>query len=171
MGTGAVSSSDVNREVEGQVVADSDAYIRLVPRGENGDFAEYKNGQLTLDFDASNSNHEPHNTQGPSTGEGLNADAVTYFDGVFRISANDNGDPMDVWIENNMEYLDFYVSSGVGQGKNYPLPIGPNNKYELSVEGNTNIDIGVVIDTTNVESPQEVFTGTNDFTIHAEDTN
>lgn len=172
MGTGAITSSSIQRSAQGGVVGDADAYVRLVPRGENSEFARVRNGQLALDFDDGGPN-APLNTQGKSEGQGLNADAVTYFAGVFRISANDNGDPFNVWIEDNTEpanMLTFYVSSGVGQGKNYPLPIGPNNKYELSVEGNTNIDIGVKVDTRGVERPQGVLVADEDFTIHAEDT-
>jgi len=173
MGTGAVSSSEIDRTATGEIVGDANAYVRLVPYGENSEFARTNgNGQLTLAFDDGGPN-APLNNQGPSTGEGLNADSVTYFDGVFSISANDDGDPFDVWIEDNTQgdVLSFYVSGGLSGKPNYPQPIGRNNKYTLSVAGNTNIVIGVKVDLEDVDSPQKVLTGDDDFTIHAEDTN
>jgi hypothetical protein len=167
MGTGALSSSEVDRTATGEIAGDADAYLRLVPYGENSEFARTEDGQLNIVFDDGGPD-APLNTQGKSNGEGLNADSVSEFDGVFRISANDNGNPFEVWIENNTQHLDFYVSGGLSQGKSYPLPIGPNNKYELSVAGNTNIDIGVRVDLDDVDDTGVVLTGDDNFTVHAD---
>jgi len=162
MGTGALSSTEIDRTATGEIVGDGDAYIRMVPYGENSEFASIENGQLTLDFSDGGEN-APLNTQGKSTGLGLNADSVNKFDGVFRISANDNGGAFDVWLESNSDHIRFYWSSKKSGYAN------KGNSVELSTEGNTNVDVGVEIDLEDVDRPQTVLQGNDDFTVHADD--
>lgn len=161
-GTGALSSTEVDRTATGEIVGDADAYIRMIPYGENEDFASTENGQLVLDFSDGGKN-APLNNQGPSNGEGLNADSINKFDQVFRIAANDNGGEFDVWIKSHSDHLRFYWSSKK-TGYTYK-----SNSVRLSVGGNTNVDVGVEIDLEDVDQPQKVLTGNNNFTVHADD--
>jgi len=162
VGTGALSEADVERTATGEIVGDKDAYISLRPYGENSEFATMENGQLALDF-SDGGDSAPLNTNGKSTGLGLNADSVNYFDGVFRISANDNGGEMDVWLESDTPRLEFYWSSKKTGATTKA------NAVTLSTGGNTNVDVGVKIDLDDVDRPQTVLYNNDNFTIHADD--
>jgi len=157
VGTGALSEADIDRTATGEIVGDSTAYIKLRSYGENSEFSSIESGQLVLDFAKETS------SPGPTDGQGLNADSVNHFDGVFRIAAQDNGGAFDVWLESNDPRLSFYWSSkktgATTQG----------NSVRLNVDGNTNVDVGVKIDLNDVDNPQSVLTGNDDFTIHADD--
>ncbi|WP_176451459.1 DUF1102 domain-containing protein [Halorubrum sp. Eb13] len=163
-GTGALSSTAADRTATGEIVADDEAYIRLVPYGENSEFASQENGQLVLNFGDGGEN-APLNNQGKSNGLGLNADSVNEFDSVFRITANDNGGAFDVWVESNSDHLSFYWSnkkSGAATKQN-------SIELEAASGANTSVNVGVRIDLDDVDQPQTVLNGNDNFTIHAED--
>ena len=91
VGTGAFSSTAVDRNVTVDVQTDSAAYLGLVPTDQlsssdpNGQFAdEVSSGELEVAFDDSDNG-----------GSGVNQDAVTVFDNVFQIE-NQGTQPVDV---------------------------------------------------------------------------
>ncbi|WP_323674401.1 DUF1102 domain-containing protein [Halorubellus sp. PRR65] len=160
IGTGALSESTMDRTATGEIVGDKYAYLKFRSYGENSKFSSIEDGQLVLDFAKETS------SPGPTNGQGLNADSVNYFDGVFRIAAQDNGGAFDVWIESDNPHLSFYWSS-----KNSGSTTQGNAvRLENAQGADTNVDVGVKIDLEDVDNPQEVLTGNDDFTIHADDT-
>jgi len=84
MGTGAFASVEATRTVNVNVVGDQSAYLGLTAQSP---YAENAGKQLKLDF-------------GPNGygGQGVNADAVTTFDGVFRMS-NNGPNELDITID------------------------------------------------------------------------
>jgi len=78
VGTGAFSSTEVDRNVTVDVKTDSNAYLGLVPTNDpNSVFArEVSSGELEVAFDGSGS---------PGDGNGVNQDALTVFENVFQI--------------------------------------------------------------------------------------
>lgn len=163
-GTGALTSSRVDRNVTAEVVGDGSAYIVLRAWSQ---YAEVVEGQLVLHFDDESSDTE---NPGPTDAEGLNQDSVNTFDDVFRIAANTAGSPkLRVWIEDPYERLSFYWSGGLGAGNpNQGETATEENGVILSTDGNTNVNVGVKIDLDDYESTNEIFTGEDDVKIHAE---
>jgi len=84
MGTGAFASVEATRTVTVDVVGDQQAYLGLEA---DSSYAEHSGKQLKLDFSA--------NGDG---GKGVNADAVTTFDGVFQM-ANNGPNELDITID------------------------------------------------------------------------
>jgi hypothetical protein len=81
VGSGAFTSVEADRDVKVQVVGDSDAFLRLAPaENANGDptpnaqYAEQRDGLLTLDF-----------TSTDAGGSGFNPESVTGVAEVFEI--------------------------------------------------------------------------------------
>lgn len=163
-GTGALTSSRVDRNITAEVVGDGSAYIVLRAWSQ---YAEVSNGQLYLHFDDETSDTD---NPGPADAEGLNQDSVNTFDDVFRISANTAGAPnLKLWIEDPYDRLSFYWSSGLGAGNpNLDQPATEENGVILSTDANTNVNVGLEIDLNNVESTGEIFTDEDDVKIHAE---
>ena len=79
VGSGAFSYVRADRDVTIAVVSDSSAYLKLE---ENSAYADEVNGQLELDFASDNG----------EGGEGLNDDADTRFDNVFKIKNQGTND-------------------------------------------------------------------------------
>jgi len=77
-GTSAFTSVEAERDVSVEVAGDANALLRIAPSGgPNGAYATgADDGTLSLDFTDSNDNID---------GEGINQDAVSYFDEVFVI--------------------------------------------------------------------------------------
>lgn len=163
-GTGALTSSRVDRNITAEVVGDGSAYIVLRAWGQ---YAEVVDGQLVLHFD---DQADDTDNPGPTDAEGLNQDSVNTFDDVFRISANTAGSPnLKIWIEDPYDALSFYWSSGLGAGNpNLGESATEANGVILSTDGNTNVDVGVEIDLDDHETTGEIFTGDDDVVIHAE---
>ena len=88
-GTGAFTSVEATRSVNVNVVGDASAYLSLTsPTGlKNSNYASVSNGQLTLNFDG--------NGEG---GTGVNIDAVSTFDEVFKMTNNGPHD-LDITID------------------------------------------------------------------------
>jgi hypothetical protein len=85
VGTGAFASVEADRTVNVNVVGDDRAYLGLSPESP---YAEYNGDwQLKLDF--------AENGEG---GEGVNKDAVSTFDGVFKIT-NNGPNELDITID------------------------------------------------------------------------
>jgi hypothetical protein len=87
--TGAFTSVSADRDVEVQVANDADALLQLEPCEENGAYVTTSGGTLAVDMSSSNDQ---------ILGEGVNADATTVVDGLFRI-ANQGTQPVGVWLD------------------------------------------------------------------------
>ena len=87
LGTGAFSAVEAERQISVETAGDSNALLQLLPtdheslsegvRSPNGAYARLVNGQLTLDFSASNDE---------ISGGGLNQDSTTVAREVFLVS-------------------------------------------------------------------------------------
>mgnify|MGYP006896938196 CR=1 FL=1 len=84
MGTGAFASVEATRTVNVSVVGDQSAYLGL---DAESPYAKNVGKQLRLDFGPNNSG-----------GDGVNADAVTTFDGVFEM-VNNGPNELDITID------------------------------------------------------------------------
>jgi len=84
MGTGAFASVEATRSVGVTVAGDSSAYLGLE---DTSPYAEINGKQLSLNFAANDNN-----------GDGINADSVSTFDGVFRMT-NNGPNELDVTID------------------------------------------------------------------------
>ena len=84
MGTGAFASVEATRSVNVKVAGDEKAYLGLI---EKSPYAQNNGKQLALNFD--DNGYE---------GKGVNADAVTTFDGVFQME-NKGPNDLDITID------------------------------------------------------------------------
>jgi len=84
MGTGAFASVEATRSVGVNVAGDGSAYLGLEKASP---YANVSGKQLQLEFDDNGKD-----------GKGVNADAVTTFDGVFRM-VNNGPNPLDITID------------------------------------------------------------------------
>ena len=84
MGTGAFASVEATRSVNVNVAGDQSAYLGL---NQTSPYAQVNGKQLVLNFNDNN-----------NKGDGVNADAVTTFDGVFKMTNNGPND-LDITID------------------------------------------------------------------------
>ena len=84
MGTGAFASVEADRSVSVKVAGDQSAYLGLE---DTSAYADMSGKELVLDFSANGSG-----------GAGINADSVSTFDGVFKITNNGPND-LDITID------------------------------------------------------------------------
>lgn len=196
VGTGALSSIQAQRTISGKVVGDEKAYLEINGYDTSGNsFAvETSNNQLALDFDADpdyDEYDESNSSLGNEEAFGLNPDAVSSFDRVFRIQ-NDGTEPLAVYIEDSLDAVSWYGTKN--DSEDGEPPVDPTTNGD-SIEGRGNavtlqpfddaeedddtdndpvsaeLDVGVVIDLTGRTSTGEVFGNNNNFTIYADDTN
>jgi hypothetical protein len=196
VGTGALSSIQAQRTISGKVVGDEKAYLEIngYDTSENSFAVETRNNQLALDFDADpdyDEYDESNSSLGNEEAFGLNPDAVSSFDRVFRIQ-NDGTEPLAVYIEDSLDAVSWYGTKKDSEDGEPPVDPttngdsieGRSNAVTLQpfddAEGNDNtdndpvsaeLDVGVVIDLTGRTSTGEVFGNNNNFTIYADDTN
>jgi len=188
MGTGALSSVEAQRNIRGRVVGDERAYLELngFNTSENSFAIETNSNQLLLDFDQDPDYNKFDDDEGGNISdigndeaEGLNPDAISRFDEVFRIQ-NDGTEKLDVYITDNLSRVSWYEggdpTSSV-EGRNERVTLDPFDE-----EADTNPDdgsddpaaseliVGVEIDLRGVTETGDVFTGDDNFTIHAEET-
>ena len=84
IGTGAFASVEATRTVNVNVAGDESAYLGLE---DTSPYADLSGKQLVLNFDDNGSG-----------GEGINADSVTTFDGVFQM-VNNGPNELDITID------------------------------------------------------------------------
>jgi len=84
MGTGAFASVEATRSVNVKVAGDESAYLGL---SAESPYAQVNGKQLALNFDDNGND-----------GKGVNADAVTTFDGVFEME-NNGPNNLDITID------------------------------------------------------------------------
>ncbi|MFB6161156.1 MAG: DUF1102 domain-containing protein [Haloferacaceae archaeon] len=158
MGTGALSQTNTKQGVQGQVAADANAYLAVESLATNGEYAEVRNGELRLDFDAV-----------ANGGDGLNAGSENWFDRVFAVTNNSrtgDGEPLRVWITDAGRRLEFYE----GSGKDLDTLTDSNRSDPLSP--GDSLAVGVYVDLRDTaltpgESVDSVLP--NEFTVHATD--
>ena len=150
MGTGAFTSVEANRTVSVEVADDSSAFLQLDPTlksSENDVFASYTNGQLKLDFDETEAG-----------GEGVNNEAVTKFDQVFKLQ-NHGTQPVNIWFEHDLPGVTFYRFDPDSNSLD-----GASNA-KIGLQEGAHMKIGIEIDTT-VAGTDSDFSGS--VTIHAD---
>lgn len=176
-GTGAFTTVEASRDAEIDLEDDANAYLGLVAGQENGWAVQTQGGSSPGGTIMIEMNGQS-NTSG---GTGVNADALSTFDDVFRVQ-NQADDEKDVWIEfspassstvnqsniNWQDRIDFYTPSGslVGSGNAQSVSAGDELKVGIEVDllglspsdyatdGSGNLDTGHIL---------------SDITIHAED--
>ena len=89
IGSGASVAVWADREANVSVVSDSEGMLRLRPGEESGEFASSEGGSLSVNVSGKN-------------GAGLNADARTVIDDIFRIQ-NQSGSDQVVWIKDPVD--------------------------------------------------------------------
>lgn len=133
VGTGAFSNFQGDRDATFSIAADNNAFLGLsAPNGplENGEHASIQaNNELAIHFNSSSS----------TGGNGLNPDAETWFDEVFRVT-NQGTQPIDLMVDDDdlahSEDIVFYVDgsylpdSGYDEGDLYAI-----EGYPGSAEG------------------------------------
>jgi len=133
VGTGAFTSVSADRTVAVEVADDSSAFLMFDPglkSSTNDAFASYEDGQLILDFDETEVG-----------GEGVNHDAVSQFDQVFKL-VNRGTQAVNIWFEHDLPGVTFYRFDPDSNSLD-----GPSNaKIGLAAGGH--MKIGVEVDTT-----------------------
>ena len=102
-GTGAFTSAQAERSATVQVSGDSNAYLGVNPKGP---YAEIVDGQIKLNFDSSGDG-----------GNGLNADATTYFEPIMELTNQAKGDEFIAvnLAVNNTGLTDPYSTTHLGE--------------------------------------------------------
>ena len=182
MGTGAITSSEFDRDVTGRVVNDANGYVQVVEGSKNKGLIEYDGGEVALAFDTPEDGPDPE-------GEGLNADSINYFDGVMNIKVmheqaganrNSNTQPNGsywYWITSPHNRLKFYFDSVQSSSVT-----GAGNAREMQLvdaDNDQNIDywlgrVGVCVDLEDSglspgQSLDDLFSGKENFRIHIDD--
>jgi len=111
LGTGAFTSVSADRAVSVDVAADANAFLRLVPvpNSPNAEYVQIEDDQLTVDMSDSN---------GDVLGDGVNANAVTVFEDLFRVE-NQGTQTVYLWMlesggRNGSKSHAFFVGSWQG---------------------------------------------------------
>lgn len=170
VGTGAFTSVSATRGVNVQVAEDADALLAIEPSpGPNGEYAIVENGQIAIRLDASNES---------LAGEGVNDNAVTRIEDVFRIRNQGTQEVFVFFEEFGGEAVTLF--GGTTTAKNngnriYDAPpsgLVPNETPEM--EGSANalrtpvgapIPVGLEIDTTGSHTPDDL---SEQFTVRAQ---
>lgn len=192
MGTGALSSVEAQRTIQGRVVGDERAYLEIngFDTSANSFAIETSGNQVQLDFD-----QDPDYTQfdgddnttdpdaddgenaelGNDEAEGLNPDAISTFDRVFRIQ-NDGTEALEVSIEEQIPEVEFYK----GDSPNTPVENVVLEPFDSLADDEDNppnrdpagaqIEVGVLFDLRGVSNTGDLFDSQDNFTIVAEET-
>ncbi|RLM54013.1 hypothetical protein DVK02_11340 [Halobellus sp. Atlit-31R] len=139
VGTGALSSVQAQRKINGTIVGDEKAYLEIngYDTSENSFAVETSGNELSLNFgrDGDYDKFNDSNTVGNDEAEGLNPDAISSFDRVFRIQ-NDGTEPLHVYIEDSLEDVSWYGTRA--DGESYPNDGEPTlDQVNLGAGGNS----------------------------------
>jgi hypothetical protein len=154
LGTGAFTSVSANRSVSVQVADDADAFLAMESSpGPNGSYAAVEDGQLALRLDGSS---------GTPAGDGVNGDAVTRIEDIFRIR-NQGTQEVFVFIEefggDAVTLFGGTTTAKNGEGRIYDAPHsglvsnetpvieGPSNALRTPV--GAPLPVGLEVDTTD----------------------
>jgi hypothetical protein len=130
-GTGAFTSVSAERDVAVEVAADANAFLALRGIGPNAPYTETNSGMLGIDLTSDNATS--------AGGQGVNADAVTVFEGLFEVR---NQGTQEVEVEiTPLTFVD--TDSGdtlivlIVPETSFPsvtLPVGSAETYSLVVD-------------------------------------
>jgi len=157
-GTGAFSSVSANRTVDAAIVADENAYLQLTDDLSLPDQPETSADTNDDDLDAPDNNTEyavdagsgelrlAFNDEAGTGGNGLNADSTYYFDNVFGVRNQANGDQLKIDIDDSgLDHSDafqFYTLSMNGD----PLA-GRDSLFTPGMAPGFGVNVGVKIET------------------------
>lgn len=171
LGTGAVSQfNSGDRGIEVETVGDASAYIALQRPQDglsdsggtrNGNFVEYNNHKLELDFTSDNptSARSGDPQQGNSLGgDGVNPDSTYYFDGTFEILnlSNNSGSgvgEIEVWIDENIDGITFYTGTSAGSR----TALNSSNRAQLSPGQPLDVGVKIVQEDLSSDTIDETF--------------
>ena len=142
MGTGAFSYVRADRKMEVNVTGDRNAYLRLESTSK---YADPKNGKLELEFNGSNGQR----------GDGLNKNADSRFDHVFKIK-NQGTNDVRVSIQHDSDDVHFY--EGTDFSESGRLDSGPGNSLPVLAPGDE-IKVSVIFwlrNNSDVDLPSEI---------------
>jgi len=169
MSTGALSATEANRHMTGTVADDGSAYVRMYGTSQHGKHVDESGTEISLDFGD------------VGDGDGLNANATSWFDHVFFVEINSpEGSPSSLsdyefWIELNVTQnsgdIDFYR----GQDRNNSI-VGKSNRVGFWSGGGDRGSVGVMFDLQgtglsdgdDLENHFGVPSGQNLFTVHVD---
>jgi hypothetical protein len=162
VGTGALSATEAERSLTVQVADDDTAYLSFDTDlgnspDNNYEYASIAEDEMEIAFGSNDAG-----------GQGVNPNSVNYFDDVFALT-NQGTEPLSIWVELGGgldDHLDVYPIAG-NYGRDDSL-VGESNAFSASWAtgvGST-LRIGIMIDTTDVDSENEVLEGS--ITVHAE---
>ena len=165
MSTGALTQTDIDRDLTGAVAGDTNsAYVKLSADGSsnnNGTHVDESGTQIKLDFGST----------GGNGGDGLNADAISWFDRVFEVELKDHDsgtDPEDykIYITKNFSKnsgrVTFYQNGAPGVNIT-----GPSNARSLSGAGKRSVGLKFNLKgIQNAQSFSTLFGSDRSFTIH-----
>jgi hypothetical protein len=153
LGTGSISNVRAQRNITARVAGDGSAYLQFQDGSANGFAVENLGSEMRLAF-----NNDPNG------GNGLNEDAVSSFDDVFRLN-NTGSENLSVYIEDTKGRVEFYFNEQASDGS-----LGDNDTETVTLApGGAPLRVGVRIDLRDV-SVSDVFDGSDDdFTVVAED--
>lgn len=155
LGTGAFTEVTAERQVNVNVVNDTQGYMSFVINNDevqNGQYATMNDdGQVELNF----TGDAGSNSFGGPAGTGVNTDAVYYFDGVFGIANQAEGESFTPQIEfipdddKSDEAIGIYaVAAGGIKNESDPDLTTANTASPGGLpEGTANYSVGVAIDT------------------------
>jgi len=162
VGTGALSATEAERSVSVQIADDDNAYLAFDTDlgnspDNNYEYATIEEGEMEISF----------STNGAG-GEGVNPNSVNYFDDVFALR-NQGTEPLSIWVELNGgldDYIDVYPIAG-NYGRDDSI-VGESNAFSAgwATGVGSTLRIGIMIDTTDVSSENEVLEGS--ITVSAE---
>ena len=148
VGTGAFTSVSATRNVDVEVAGDASAYLRL--EGTGGDNSEYvtssgSGNTLSIDLDSSNATSE--------NGNGVNPDAVTQLDDVFKIE-NQGTQEVSVGLnktdnsgDDNSGLVKFYADTEDETNAYNGDPLGST---DITLSAGTPATVSIEIDTEGV---------------------
>ena len=145
VGTGAFTSVRANRSMTVETADDASALLKLTAPNslENGEYARDSNegpgDTLELEFDQN----------ADVTGTGINADALSHFDDVFRVT-NQGTDFVRLRIDtsglSHPDRVQFYN----GGNPNYEIP---SSNYDGGINPGDSKTVGVELDTRGLDDP------------------
>lgn len=168
VGTGAVTTQESTRNVDIDVANDSNGSLAFKTSGssiENSEYAEYSNGQLTLQFDGRDSGPGENGRLGAEGSAGLNPDSTYYFDNVFQI-LNQTQDALALTFDRSG--LDNPSAFTVYVGYTNGSVIGSRDSHwSGAITSGNGINVGV-----KIETPDSVSSNweTGSLTVTAKDT-
>ena len=164
MGSGAFTQATATRQVDINVVNDTEGYMSFVVDNDevqNGQYATLnEDGEVVLSF----TGEAGTNSFGGPAGQGVNANSVYYFDGVFGIANQGQDEGFSPQIEFNPaddtsdEAIGIYAQAGgsIDDEEDPDLTEANTASPGGLPPGNANYSVGVAIDTRGLAEGSEI---------------